>query len=93
MELRNLTPENFEVIEGLRRQYEDQLEDILKRGVASGAFDLTEPKIATMAVIAMLTGVNTWFREGGRLSLPEVEEIYWQMVGNAVMASKRSNQR
>ena len=86
MELRNLTPENFEVIEGLRRNYEDQLEDILRRGVTSGAFDVAEPKIAAMAVIAMLTGVNTWFREGGRLSLPEVEEIYWQMVRKAVTA-------
>jgi len=89
MELRNLMPENFEVIEGLRRNYEDQLEDILRRGVASGAFDVAEPKIATMAVIAMLTGVNTWFREGGRLSLPEVEEIYWHMVRKAVTAPQR----
>ncbi len=89
MELRNLTPENFEIIEALRRQYEDQLEDILQLGVASGAFDVTEPKIATMAVIAMLTGVNTWFREGGRLSLEEVEEIYWRMVYKAVTSPNR----
>jgi hypothetical protein len=39
-----------------------------------------------MAVIAMLTGVNTWFREGGRLSLAEVEQIYWDMVRKAVGA-------
>ncbi|NHQ75028.1 TetR/AcrR family transcriptional regulator [Roseovarius gahaiensis] len=86
MELRNLTPENFEIIEGLRRCYEDQLEDILRRGVTEGRFDVAEPKIAAMAVIAMLTGVNTWFRDEGRLSLPEVEEIYWGMVRKAVAA-------
>ncbi len=86
MELRNLTPENFEVIEGLRRRYEDQLEAILRRGVAAGAFDVADPKIAAMAVIAMLTGVNTWYREEGRLSLPEVEQIYWSMVRKAVSA-------
>jgi hypothetical protein len=34
----------------------------------------------------MLTGVNTWFREDGRLSLDAVEEIYWQMVRKAVLA-------
>ena len=89
MELRNLTPENFQVIEGLRRNYEDQLEDILRRGIANGVFDVADPKIATLAVIAMLTGVNTWFREGGRLSLPEVEEIYWQMVRKAMTAPHR----
>ena len=37
-------------------------------------------ELTTMAVIAMLTGVNTWFRSGGRLSLSDVEDIYWDMV-------------
>ena len=86
MELRNLTPDNFAVIEGLRRQYENALEDILSDGVASGDFAVPDTKIATLAVIAMLTGVNTWFREGGRLSLDEVERIYWDMVRKAVAA-------
>ncbi len=84
MELRNLTPENFAQIEELRRAYEDGLEAILRAGVESGDFEVSDPKIATMAVIAMLTGVNTWFREGGRLSLAEVEQIYWDMVRKAV---------
>lgn len=92
MELRNLSPENFEIIEGLRRKYEDQLEHILRQGVARGLFDVAEPKITTMAVIAMLTGINTWFREGGRLSLPEVQEIYWGMVRRAVMPHGCANQ-
>jgi hypothetical protein len=34
----------------------------------------------------MLTGVNTWFHVGGRLSLPEVEAIYWDIVRKAVAA-------
>ncbi len=86
MELRNLTPENFTIIEALRRSYEDGLEAILRAGVDNGDFEVSDPKIATMAVIAMLTGVNTWFREGGRLSLEEVEQIYWGMVRKAVGA-------
>ena len=86
MELRNLTPENFAVIEGLRRQYEDELEGILRDGQTEGQFNVPDTKIATLAVIAMLTGVNTWFREGGRLSLDEVEKVYWDMVRKAVAA-------
>lgn len=86
MELRNLTPENFARIEEMRRTYEGQLEAILRQGVAEGAFRVAEPKVATMALIAMMTGVNTWFREEGRLSLGEVEEIYWDMVRRAVAA-------
>ena len=84
MELRNLGPENFAVIEGLRRTYETELETILKAGQAAGAFLVPDTKLATMAIIAMLTGVNTWFREGGRLSRATVEDIYWDMVRKAV---------
>lgn len=86
MELRNLTEENFAQIEALRRRYEDQLENILRDGVASGDFGVVDSKIATWAVIAMLTGVNTWFRTGGRLSLEDVQDRYWDMVRKAVAA-------
>ena len=86
MELRNLTGENFDVIEGLRRAYETRLEAVLRRGVAEGAFTVAEPRITAMALIAMLTGVNTWFRERGRLRLAEVEALYWDMVRRAVAA-------
>ncbi|QBY01215.1 TetR/AcrR family transcriptional regulator [Rhodophyticola sp. CCM32] len=84
MELRNLEPENFRVIEGLRKIYEDQLESILKRGVAAGDFAVPDTKLATLAIIAMLNGVTTWFREGGRLDRGAVEGIYWDMVRKAV---------
>lgn len=86
MELRNLAPANFEIIESLRRRYEDELETILRDGVAAGLFEVPDTKIATLAVIAMLTGVNTWYREAGRLSLDEVQCIYWEMVRRAVGA-------
>lgn len=84
MELRNLSEENFVVIEALRKQYEDALEDILRRGQKAGVFTVPDTKLAMMALIAMLTGVNTWYREGGRLSRNKVEEIYWDMARKAV---------
>jgi hypothetical protein len=52
----------------------------------AGQFAVADAKIATMAVIAMLTGVNTWFRSEGRLSLAQVERIYQDMVRKAVLA-------
>ncbi|MDX1742448.1 MAG: TetR/AcrR family transcriptional regulator [Ruegeria sp.] len=86
MELRNLTPENFSEIEALRRRYENALEDILRKGQEAGLFDIADTKVATLAVIAMLNGVMTWYRAGGRLSLDEVEQIYWDMVRRSVSA-------
>jgi AcrR family transcriptional regulator len=84
MELRNLTPENFMRIEQLRRMYEDDLSAILQAGRAAGVFEIADVRVTTRAVIAMITGVTTWYREDGALSRDQVEDVYWDMVRKAV---------
>jgi AcrR family transcriptional regulator len=84
MELRNLAPDNFARIEALRRDYENRLQAIIDAGCGDGTFVVGDAKVATLAVIAMLTGVTTWFREGGRLSLEEVEDCYQHLVSGAL---------
>lgn len=86
MELRNLDPDHFAEIEMLRRRYEGALVDILRNGRDTGAFDVEDPRITAFAIIGMLTQINTWYRDGGRLSLPEVEELYWSMIRRLVTA-------
>jgi AcrR family transcriptional regulator len=93
MELRNLEPANFLRVEALRRRYEDTLETILREGRDAGRFHVPDTKLAAMALIAMLTGVNTWYREGGRLSRERVGDIYWGMVLGAVGASVSKTDR
>jgi len=87
MELRNLTDENFAEVEALRRDYERFLEGILAKGAAQGQFTLDNPRITARALIAMLNGVNTWFREGGALSLSEVQDLYWTLARQTVGAT------
>lgn len=84
MELRNLDPDNFAVIEGRRRDYEQVLAGILKAGKESGDFTITDPRITSIALIGMLTAIPQWYREGGRLPLSEIEEIYWGIVRRSV---------
>ena len=86
MELRNLSEENFTHIEDLRRRYEAELESILDDGQKSGDFRLPDVRVSTMALIAMLTGVMTWYREGGRLSRDRIQRIYWNMARRMVRA-------
>ena len=87
MELRSLEPQNFADIEALRRRYEDQLESILKRGQAEGGFSIEDTKLATLALIAMLTGVTNWFRTGGRLEIEDVSDRYVEMAPRIVGAA------
>lgn len=84
MELRSLEPETFAGIEALRRRYETVPEGILRDGVAAGVMAVADVKLASMALIAMLTGVNTWYRDGGRLDRDAVEGIYADMARGMV---------
>jgi len=86
MELRNLDEDNYREIAALRAEYEAELEAILKAGSDTKDIRVPDSKLATKAVIAMLNGVTTWYREDGRLSRERVERIYWNMVRRAVGA-------
>lgn len=84
MELRNLSEDNFAVIEELRRAYEEELEDILEAGRATGDFEVADARVTTMALIAMLTGGHVWYRSGGRLSRDAIQKIYWDLTRRMV---------
>jgi AcrR family transcriptional regulator len=86
MELRSLTPENFAAIEVLRRAYEDALVAILRDGVERGDFSVADVRLAGRALIAMLTGVTTWYRPDGPLGPAAVAEAYADMACRAVAA-------
>ena len=86
MELRSLEPENFKIIEALRRNYETILKDILTLGVQQRQLACDDIHVSAMAILAMLTGVTSWFRQQGRLTRPEIESIYVSLVMRSVAA-------
>lgn len=86
MELRSLAPGDYRRVVALRRNYENLLTAILSDGIAAGCFRLPDARVATFAVLAMLTGVGSWYRDAGRLGKRELIEIYTQMVMQCVGA-------
>lgn len=80
MELRNLSDENFAVIQHLRRSYEDRLEEILRDGLQAGAFRFEDVRVTTMALLAMLSGYITWYQAGGRLGKNDIKRIHWDLA-------------
>jgi len=84
MELRALEPDEFKLIEALRRRYEGILKAIVARGVEEGSFEIEDAHVSAMAILAMLTGINTWYRAGGRLSQGKIEDIYVVMILRSV---------
>lgn len=84
-ELRSLEPANYRAIVALRRLYEREIVAILERGIADGAFVVGDPQVAAYGILAMLTGVCTWFKPGGRLTTDQMVSIYTDMVMGGVM--------
>ena len=84
MELRNLEPGPYREVMQLRQKYERALRGILREGQAAGIFKIDDVPVTAMAIISMMTGVNTWYRYGGRLSAEEIEEIYVNLVRSVV---------
>lgn len=86
MELRSLAPADYRRVVALRRRYEDVLTAILQAGIDAGCFRLPDARVATFAVLAMLTGVGSWYRESGRLGKRELIDVHTQMVMQCVGA-------
>lgn len=86
MELRSLSPENLAAVTALRRRYEEALAAILRAGQESGEMTVPDTRLASMALIGMLTGVTNWYRAGGRLDRARVADIYWDLARGAVGA-------
>jgi len=79
-ELRSLEPENRAAIVAMRQAYEVRLIDILERGVAAGRFKLEDTRVGAFAIIAMLTGICTWYRPDGALGPEQIVALHTDMV-------------
>jgi AcrR family transcriptional regulator len=85
-ELRSLEPKNRKRIVKLRRDYEDILVDILKRGVAARKFKTGDIRVSAYAILAMLTGICTWYSPKGRIDRDALIETHMRLVLRGVEA-------
>ena len=90
MELRNLSEENFNAIVEQRRIYEKIIYNLILSGVVSGDFLVPDPKITSLALIALLTGPVDWFREDGRLTSDELTRQYCILTRQALGVSAQA---
>lgn len=86
LELRSLDPEHRTQVVAMRDDYERRLEDILRAGAEAGVFAMPDRRVATFAILAMLTGIAAWWRPDGRLSVDVLVRSHQEMVRGAVRA-------
>lgn len=84
-EIRALEGENRPYIISLRKKYEQLMQELIRDGVERGVFRQSDVKVSSYAIIAMCTEVATWFRQGERLTVQQVIDIYCRMITHGLL--------
>ena len=64
----------------LREEFSAILVDILRRGVAAGAFTTAEPRLTAVQIFGMTNWAWTWFVPGGRLDAVAIADQFSRTV-------------
>jgi AcrR family transcriptional regulator len=90
MELRSLSASHYRTITNLREEYARALQGIIEEGVKSGVFTASEPRVLTLIMLGMLSGVCNWYQPNGAMSSEEMTELHtdlaFRMLGASVEA-------
>ncbi|MEP7300202.1 MAG: TetR/AcrR family transcriptional regulator [Caldimonas sp.] len=90
MELRSLSANHFRTISSLREEYAHALQDIIEGGVTSGVFNASEPRVMTLIMLGMLSGVCNWYQPGGSMSADEMTELHTELAFRMLGATAES---
>jgi AcrR family transcriptional regulator len=80
LELRSLPPKNRKIITDLRDRYSNILTELIREGVKKKIFAADDPRVASFAILSMLSGVANWYEEGGRLSQAKIIDLHLRMT-------------
>ncbi|MDQ6877284.1 MAG: TetR/AcrR family transcriptional regulator [Candidatus Dormibacteraeota bacterium] len=80
MELRSLSAGHYRTISNLREEYARALQGVIEDGVKSGVFHADEPRVITLIMLGMLSGVCNWYQPGGPMSATEMTELHTELA-------------
>jgi AcrR family transcriptional regulator len=85
-ELAALTPEHRAVIDGLRRQIQDRMRELLEAGVAAGDFVVPDVPGTALALLSLVVDVARWYRPEGPRSPDDIGALYADLALRMVTA-------
>lgn len=92
-ELKELSAERAEQVRRTRRSYQDAWICAIETGISDGWLSVQDPRIAALAVLSMINGVNAWYRESGPLRIEEVARIHAELVVAGVLGGSPGAER
>jgi AcrR family transcriptional regulator len=90
--LRELKEDDRELYDSIHddlRSYQHAITKAIEDGLQAGVFTAKgDPKLLSTAVVAMVLGVNDWFREGGELTIEQVADRYAAIVVEDLLGAR-----
>jgi AcrR family transcriptional regulator len=85
-EYRNLSENGLKMIQEKNSKYLKYVVKIIEQGVDEGFFkgDL-DPKMVSFAIIGMCNWIFQWYREDGEMSIDDIGEVFFRLVGNGLL--------
>lgn len=74
-EEKNLSSKKISDIRRKQRSFDLKLARLIKEGVSSGEFHVSDPMISSLAISGMVRWTHRWYSHEGRLSVGELAEI------------------
>ena len=87
-DMAHLSPDHFVELQAVRRHFQQAVQRFLSDGVAAGEFAVPDAKLAGIAVLDLLKGVDAWMREPGRLGRRQVADTYAVLILQLMGASQ-----
>ena len=88
-EWRHLSDDRREAVLERRDAYESRFRAAIADGIASGAFELTDPSLAATFLLTALNGIPTWYRPGGAASPAQLAELYSDLAVRSLTEASR----
>ena len=79
-DMAHLSPDHFVELQAVRRNFQRAVQRFLADGVAAGEFSVPDTKVAGIAILDLLKGVDAWIREPGRLGRRQVADTYAVLI-------------
>jgi AcrR family transcriptional regulator len=88
-EIRALGKRRRAALVARRDSYQEIFREQIRAGIADGTLRVSDPDVATYALLLECTGVALWFDPRGPLSLERVAELHVELVLGSVGASAK----
>lgn len=86
-EMRHLKRDNAEAVKGKREQFRLNIEELLRKGVASGEFrPQIQPDMAAFAILGATNWSYQWFNPAGSIPAGELAGIFSDMILNGIIS-------